>query len=179
MQPVSPHFTPIDLTDIYNWDRALLPATQAPPTDHGPLTGSQVFSGIPFLLAQADVDENVIWLDVYEAAIPLHDVYATWLIFLHAVEDRPTNYLHEFADTAVDGNELGDHVSDYSLEYADGSRCETPILRRFATQQSRIRWDASPFEAVPALPPLVFATATEDAILGRRARPYGRGETRV
>ena len=179
MQPVSPHFAPIDLTDAYNWDRELLPGTQQPPTGHGPLTGSQAFSGIPFLLPQEGVRENVIWLDVYEAAIPLNDSCATWLIFLHAVEDKPTNYLFEFADTEVDGNELGDHVSDYTLEYADGTRHETPILRRFATQQSRIRWGASPFLAMPALPPQVFATVTEDAALGRIARSYGRGETRT
>ncbi len=179
MQPVSPHFTPIDLTDAYNWDREMLPGTQQPPTGHGPLLGSQAFSGIPFQLAQEGARESVIWLDVYEAAIPLNDSRATWLIFLHAVEDKPTNYLKYFADEDVDGNELGDHVSDYTVEYADGTRHETPILRRFATQQSRIRWGASPFLAVPALPPQVFITASEDAALGRPARVYGRGETRV
>jgi hypothetical protein len=179
MQPVSPHFTPIDLANAYNWDRELLPSTQQPPAGHGPLTGSQTFSGIPFALAQENMPENVVWLDAFEAAIPLHDTHATWLIFLHAVEDRPTNYLDGFADSDVDGNELGDHVSDYTLEYADGTRHETPILRRFAIQQSRIRWGASPFLAMPALPPQVFATVTEDAALGRVARSYGRGETRV
>ncbi len=105
MQPVSPHFTPIDLSEIYNWDRELLPSGLEAPGGHGPLRDSQSFSGIPFRLAQEDVRENVIWLDVYEAAIPLYDSHATWLIFLHAVEDKPTNYLREFADRDVDGNE--------------------------------------------------------------------------
>lgn len=179
MQPVSPHFTPIDLSAVYNWDRELLPSGLAPAAGHGRLRDSQSFSGIPFALAAEEARENVIWLDVYEAEIPLHDSQAAWLIFLHAVEDRSTNYLDHFADSDVDGNELGDHVSDYTLEYADGTRHETPILRRFATQQSRIRWGASPFAAAPALPPLVFTSATEDALLGRSARPYGRGETRT
>ncbi len=179
MQPVSPHFTPIDLTDAYNWDRELLPSTQETPAGHGPLRGSQSFSGIPFALAQEGAQENVLWLDASEAAIPLHDSRATWLIFLHAAEDKPTNYRRDFADSDVDGNELGDHVADYILEYADGSIHETPILRRFAIQQGRIRWGASPFLAVPALPNLVIPTGAEDAALGRPARPYGRGETRV
>ncbi len=179
MQPVSPHFTPIDLTDAYNWDREMLPGTQQPPAGHGPLTGSYSFSGIPFQLAEAGSRENLIWLDGYEAAIPLHDSRATWLIFLHAVEDKPTNYLRDFADMDMDGNELGDHISDYTLEYADGSRHETPILRRFAIQQSCIRWGASPFLAVPALPNVTIPAAAENAVLGRQAHPSGRGETRL
>ncbi len=178
MQPTSPHFTPINLTTSFNQDRTRLPAAQAAPTDHGPLTGHQTFGGIPFLLGD-EGRENVIWLDASETSISLQEIHASWIIFLHAVEDKPTNYLDNFADTDVDGNELGDHVADYTLEYADGTRHETPILRRFAIQQSRIRWGASPFLAVPAQKPQVFATVTEDAALGRTARAYGRGETRV
>ncbi|MBX3050195.1 MAG: CehA/McbA family metallohydrolase [Caldilineaceae bacterium] len=179
MQPVSPHFTPIDLADVYNWDRESLPSPATTPGGHGLLRGSQSFSGIPFELAQESAQENVIWLDASEVALPLHNNHATWLIFLHAAEDRPTNYLDDFADSDVDGNELGEHVADYTLEYADGTRHETPILRRFAIQQSRIGWGASPFLAMPALSPQVFATVTEDAALGKIARSYGRGETRV
>ena len=103
MQPTSPHFTPINLTTNYNRDRSQLPAAQAAPTDHGPLTGDRTFSGIPFLLGE-DGAENVIWLGASEVAVRLEDTHASWLIFLHAVEDKASNYLDNFADTDVDGH---------------------------------------------------------------------------
>ncbi len=75
--------------------------------------------------------------------------------------------------------ELGQAVSDYMLEYADGTTATIPILRRFAIQQSRIAWGASPFAALPASDSAVFATASELQQLGRvPSYTYGRGETR-
>lgn len=55
----------------------MLPSTQQPPAGHGPLTGSYSLSGIPFQLAEAGSQKNLIWLDGYEAAIPLHNSRAT------------------------------------------------------------------------------------------------------
>jgi hypothetical protein len=134
--------------------------------------------GIPFLLGEAD-QPNVVFLDREPVEIEAHAVRAAYLIFLHAVEDLVTNYLDGLADFAVDGNELGAHVSDYTIEYADGEEVITPVLRRFAIQQSRIRWGASPFAAVPATRPQVFLTASEEQSLGRVPRnAHGRGETR-
>jgi len=54
MQPVSPHFTPIDLSEIYNWDRELLPSGLEAPGGPGPLRDSQSFSGIPLRLPKRD-----------------------------------------------------------------------------------------------------------------------------
>lgn len=178
MQPVSPHFTPIDLTTAFNTDRSTLPPALRPPSAMGDLTDTQTYRGMPFALG-GEGGSNVILLDEAAQTVELGHLQATWLLFLHAVEDRPTNYLDNFADSEMDGNELGDHVADYVLEYADGSIHETPILRRFAIQQSHIRWGASPFLAVPAVSDQVIPAAAEDAALGRVARPYGRGETRV
>ncbi len=111
--------------------------------------------------------------------IELEPCRATYLLFVHRVEDRRTNYLTGFADDAVDGNELGQAVSDYVLEYEDGRTATTPITRRFAIQQAHLGWGASPFAAVPAFKPPVFFTATEEQILGHVPQQlYGRGETR-
>jgi len=44
-----------------------------------------------------------------------------------------------------------------------------PIRRRFAIQQTHIRWGASPFEAVPALGPEVFPSPNDARALGRLA----------
>jgi hypothetical protein len=80
----------------------------------------------------------------------------------------------------VDGNELGDLVSEYGIDYEDGTFHSAPILRRFAIQQSRIGWGASAFAAMPALEPMAFPSVSEAVDLERQPRnSYGRGETRT
>ena len=152
--PASPHFTPVDLRPAFNARRAdLSGALQAVNAqDYG--FGRQVFRGIPFELG-ADDQPNVILLDHGAVGVPLGGLTATYLIFLHAVADLPPTVEGELANTAPTGNELGEAVAEYQLEYADGSRAVIPILRRFAIQQSRIRWGASPFQAIEAQAPLV------------------------
>ena len=86
---------------------------------------------------------------------------------MHAVEDRPTTYLPGFADSTVDGLELGDHVSDYTIEYTDGTESVVPVLRRFAIQQSRSGWGSAPFAAVAADDDEVFPSGDESALLRR------------
>lgn len=179
MNPASPHVTPVDLAAVFNARRAELPAPLRAPAFVQDAHGHAVYSGIPFLLGQAD-SAHVLLLNDQPVAVPLDGVQATYFLFLHAVADRPTNYQDGFAEGALDGNELGDRVTDYVLEYADDSVHETQILRRFAIQQSRIGWGASPFEAIPAQKPAVFNTASEKALLGQaRQSTYGRGETRT
>ena len=181
--PVSPYFIPISLLGAFTVDRQTLPETLRPPRDLGELTGQQCFCGMPFALGEPG-EKNVILLDQQEVSIDLDqgavsNNAVTYVIFLHAVEDRVTNYLDGLADFSVDGNELGDLVADYALEYADGTVETTPIHRRFAIQQSRIAWGASAFAAIPALKPGVFATLTEEKILSYPpSNDYGRGETR-
>ncbi len=179
MKPsVSPYFTPVTLTNAFTVDHQTLTDGLRAPIGVGELTGHQNFCGIPFALGQPG-EKNVILLENHGVHIDVDTLTATYLIFLHAVEDRVTNYWPGLADFSVDGNELGDLVADYTLEYADGSVETAPILRRFAIQQSRIAWGASAFAAIPALKPGVFYTSTEEQILGNWARrPYGNGETR-
>ena len=164
----SPHFTAVDLSSSFNADRDSLPDAlqprQAPVWSFGP----QSLQGIPFLLGAAQ-SPNVVLLDQAPVTIELNDAQATYLVFLHAVETRVSVYLPGFADQQADGNELGDHVSDYILEYADGTTAATAIARRFAIQQSRIEWGASPFEAMPARAPAVTITPAEARAMGRLA----------
>ncbi|MCC9077752.1 CehA/McbA family metallohydrolase [Litorilinea aerophila] len=176
--PPSPHFSPVNLAGLWNQDRRHLDATLRPPQDYANRHGLQNILGIPFELGPAD-SPNVILLDQEPVTIPLDGARASYILFLHAVEDRVTCYQQGLADYATDGNELGTQVAQYTLEYADGQAAATPILRRFAIQQSRIQWGASPFAAMPAQKPEVFLTTTDEQILGRVPRqPYGRGETR-
>ena len=176
--PASSHFAPLDLSGAFNVDRAALPAPLRPPADLAQAFGDQDYLGIPFRLGPAQA-ANVVRLDQSAVTIPAGDLHATYIVFLHAVEDRVTVYQPGLADTWVDGNELGDHVADYTLTYTDGEQATVPILRRFAIQQSRILWGASPFACLPHRKPEAFLNATEEQSMGRVARqPYGRSETR-
>lgn len=176
--PSSPHFTPVPLTHAYNVDSQTLTGALQSPTDATLVTGTKQYHGIPFMCGGSN-EPNVILLDQSPITLELGDQKATYVLFLHIVEDRITNYQADLADFAIDGNELGHLVADYTLEYADGSKVTTPILRRFAIQQSHIQWGASAFAAVPALKAGVFSTVTEEIRLGRTPTgDYGRGETR-
>ena len=179
MNPVSPHFTTVDLSKFFNARRTELPEPMRVPTPLAERTGATAFNGIPFMLGEAE-GPAVILLDAEPVTVDLSGAHATYIVFLHAVADRATNYLDGFADDALDGNELGEHVSSYIFEYEDSARHETAILRRFAIQQSRIVWGGSAFEAVPAEKSVVFNSATEETQLGRvPGNDYGRGETRT
>ena len=176
--PASEHLVALDLSGAFNADRAALPAPLAPPSALVRAFGPQVFRGMPFLLGPAGA-ANVILVRDEPVTVAAGGLTARYLVFVHYVADRPSTYLPGFADADRDGNELGDHVADYLLRYADGTEHVHPIRRRFAIQQPRIGWGASPFAAVPLLADQVTPSAAEDQAAGRRpAAAYGRGETR-
>ncbi len=176
--PPSGHFTPLSLARNYNVDRSRLEGFFGNNDHLDDTYGSQSILGMPFELG-APNEPNGILLDRGAVRVGLGDVRATYLIFLHVVEDRVSHYREGLADFAIDGNELGNHVSDYVLEYADGETETTRISRRFAIQQPHISWGASAFAAMPAAKPTVAMGATEEHALGRRpTSAYGRAETR-
>src|SRR6266566_7935413 len=170
----SPHFRPISLATFFNRRRSELGAALRPPTGDDAF-GERAIRGIPFWFGAAD-DKNVLVLDSDTLRIDLPAQAATYCLFVHAVADAPTNYLDELADSAVDGNAIGGLVSEYSLEYTDGSRAVVPIIRRFAIQQGRIGVGASAFAAVPARDDRVVRTVSEDmAVTGFSTHGYFDG----
>ena len=172
--PASPHFRPLSLATFFNRRRSDLGAMLRPPAGDEAF-GERVIRGIPFWFGPAD-GKNVLVLDSDPVRINLGGLIATYCIFVHAVTDALTRYLEELADSAVDGNGIGGLVSEYSLEYADGSRAVVPILRRFAIQQSRIGVGASAFAAVPARDDRVVRTVSEDvAVTGFSTHGYFDG----
>jgi hypothetical protein len=176
--PASDLFQPLSLTDACNADRAALSDALAPPPALAQAFGAQVFRGIPFLLGPAGA-ANVVRVAGEPVTVAAGGVTARYLVFVHYVADRASNYLTGFADSDVDGNELGDHVADYVLRFADGTEHVHAIRRRFAIQQARVGWGASPFAAVPLLPDRVVASSAEDRAAGRTPLAnYGHGETR-
>ncbi|MCP9487091.1 MAG: CehA/McbA family metallohydrolase [Gaiellaceae bacterium MAG52_C11] len=186
--PPSGHFAPVNLAGHYNADRSTLPKALRTPADLTDLHGESAFAGIPFQLGRAK-QPNVILLGDTPITIAVDSLRATYLVFVHVVPDRVTDYQPGFADYRVDGNELGDHAADYSLVYADGDQTTARILRRFAIQQSRIMWGASAFAAVPHARPRVFRTVNEALItagtsseadaIGGPSGIYGTGEPRA
>ncbi|MCY4439737.1 MAG: CehA/McbA family metallohydrolase [Deltaproteobacteria bacterium] len=175
--PASDRFLPLPLNNACNADRAALPDALAPPPALERAFGAQGFRGIPFLLGPAGA-ANVVLVDEEPVSVAA-GLTARYLVFVHYVADRASTYLSGFADSDADGNELGDHVANYVLRYADGTEHVHAIRRRFAIQQARIGWGASPFAAIPLLADQVIASSAEDQAAGRSpAAAYGRGETR-
>jgi hypothetical protein len=190
--PPSPHFTPVALDAAFNADRARLGGGFQPRTDGAPdwstrdAFGEQAYHGIPLHLGQPDRVNVILLTPGEEVRIDLPPLRASYLVVLHAVEDRPVPEIPGFGQIGSTpmsgrdvGNALGARVADYVLVYEDGNEAVTPILRRFAIQQRHISWGASPFAAVPALGPCVFTTSSEDFLLNRvAADSRGRTETR-
>ncbi len=175
--PASPYFRPLSFATVFNRRRSDLPAALRPPTGDEAF-GERSIRGIPFSFGPAD-GKNVVVLDSDAVRINLPALTATYCIFVHSVADAPTNYMEELADSAVDGNAIGRLVSEYSFEYADGSRFAAPIIRRFAIQQSRIGVGASAFAAVPARDDRVVRTVSDDvAVTGFSTHGYFDGLVR-
>ena len=176
--PTSPHFSALSLATAFNVRRDDLPdALRAPRGDD--FFGARVIGGIPFAFGAAG-EKDVVYLNTAPVEIGLGAARATYVLFVHAVADVATSYLQGFADAELDGNTLGAAVSDYTLRYEGGATAATPILRRFAIQQSRIGWGASAFAALPAREEQVVRSSSEQlAADGAVRQPFGLGECRV
>lgn len=181
--PPSPHFTTINLTDYLNATRRDLDsgfAKSAGDNDWSDtLVGPQTLRGIPFLFGGA-AGPDVIALRPGDAPVSLvfRPEIVTYIVFVQAVSDRPPSRPPGFdimPDDSpyrkpIESNDVGGLVSTYTIEYADGSEADVPIIRRLGIQQRHVCWGASPFAAMPALGPYVHATHGEDLILGRAPR---------
>lgn len=165
---VSQEFSTVALGAVYNARRKDLPEALRPPPRFAACSGVQAIRGMPFAFGEAD-GANVVLLDGDDLSVELGDALATYVLFVHAVEDIATNYLDGLADGQVDGCELGQLVSEYELEYGDGSVARVPIVRRFAIQQARYQWGSAPFACVPTAEDEVFPSADELQLLGRLA----------
>jgi len=174
--PPSEHFTPLDLRSAFNANRTEVEGfSHKHPDDQ---FGARPFLGIPFTLGERDRPNGIV-LEKDPVTIDIDPICATYLIFVHVVEDRFTNYQDGFADHSVDGNELGQHVSDYMITFADGETANTPIHRRFAIQQTHLGWGASAFTAMPMRKPAVNLSTNEKILLGGEVQgDYGNGECR-
>lgn len=111
-------------------------------------------------------------------SVPLNGQTATYIVFLHAVENQITTPLEDSTEADNVGNELGHEVSDYAIEYEDGQAVSRSVLRRFAIQQGSIAWGASPFASVPAGQDLCFHSNAEAILLGNVPLKFGFGEGR-
>jgi hypothetical protein len=178
MQPsASPHFTPIDLAAAFNTRRADLPETLAPPDWLADRGAESVFRGISFRLGTGQGDDAIL-LERDPVTLDLGGRLATYVVFLHQAEVLATEVGGPFG-AVPDGNRLGDHVSDYRLEYDDGPGHDHAIVRRFAIQAGRIGWGASPFAATPAWDDAVFPISGESWQLGQKLqRNAGNAEQR-
>ncbi|MFN8224431.1 MAG: CehA/McbA family metallohydrolase [Gaiellales bacterium] len=167
MTLTSPHFTPVSLAGAFNAHRTELDSRLATPPGHGDADGAVTIRGIPFLFGRHADQSDVVVLDREEVAIGLDGAVATYVVFVHVVEDASERVSGGWPSDDTHGDRLGGVVSEYTLEYADGERFATPILRRFAIQQARYAWGSAPFACVPA---------GEDRVLRAPEESLARGE---
>jgi hypothetical protein len=172
MRAVSPHFATVALEGAFNALRADLPGGLRTPASFAGRHGRQAIRGMPFDFGEAP-GADVVLLDREPVAVELGGARATYVLFVHVVEDA-AGPADESADEALAvaareaaGTRLGGLVSEYELEYEDGSTASTPILRRFAIQQARYVWGSMPFACVAAAEDLVLPSAAEALALRR------------
>jgi hypothetical protein len=122
---------------------------------------------MPFLFGDAD-GANVVLLDSEEVSVDLGGARASYLLFVHVVEDATDVHVAGWARDEAHGDRLGGVVAEYELAYSDGSTRSTPIARRFAIQQARCTWGSAPFACVPAADVEVLPTADEALAVGRQ-----------
>lgn len=176
--PPSKFFTPVSLENEFNIKRSEVEGFVREWDLLGYAFGEQSLRGIPFQLGESR-DNNAILLDDAAVAIHLNGVRASFLVFLHIVENNPDEKLDGFSNVPVAGNELGAHVSTYKIQYRDGTEVTQDIRRRFAIQQPYIGWAASPFEAITSAPDSLSRSSSEDRMLGaKQTSTYGRMECR-
>ena len=178
--PVSPHFTAIDLAGHFNCRRTELPKGLESTGTISTMFDSSPFRGIPFSLGPAE-GNNVILLDQDPVIVELQEgVGATYLVFVHIVEDGVRISGEGIERWHGQGNMSGKHVSDYMLEYENGEPFVKPILRRFAIQEKKGDWGSSGFACIPCDEDVVFRNTDEDIELGgSMPSTYGRGESRT
>jgi hypothetical protein len=177
----SPHFTPVSLEGAFNARRSDLSERLRTPGGFIDRYGEQTVLGIPFLFGEAN-GANVVVLDGDSASLPLDGAKATYVLFVHAVEDDED--VDRRRMSAAYGNRLGGLVSEYELEFEDGSVESVPIHRRLAIGQGRGHSSIGgfPLACVPAAADRVIL-ATDEYLALRELPPAspwgGLAETRV
>jgi hypothetical protein len=175
---VSPHFTPVPLEAAFNARRTALPDELRTPGAFAECHGPHTIRGMPFLFGGPG-EMNVALVDGESVSIDLGGTHATYVLFVHAVEDAAEPSAPGLANVESDGYRLGGLVSEYTFEYGDGSNAFTPILRRFAIQQARYAWGSAPFACVPAAEDRAFFAPDEAQSLGRSREPFDLVPTRA
>ena len=172
--PVSPHFTTVALRNAFSERRAELPDALRTPASFVERHGMQIIRGMPFATGEAG-GPDVVLLDGTPVSIELNGATATYVLLVHAAEDAVMGSAQGSADgtlvasaSEAAGTRLGGLVSEYELEYDDGSTVSVPILRHFAIKQARYVWGSMPFACVAAAEDMVLPSPAEALALGRR-----------
>ena len=100
--PPSDRFQALSLAGAFNAERAALPDSLASPPALERAFGAQAFRGMPFLLGSPGA-ANVLLVADAPVTVATGGLTARYLIFVHYVADRPSNYLPGFADSDCDG----------------------------------------------------------------------------
>ena len=144
--PASPLARPLNIRGAHRLDAlrraGLEPKAAETAAKHAP-RGRCVAWGIPLAIGSVHVLRAGS-----EVRVPLANVRARWFICCHTSPDKPD----DAPQLAPDGNRgqgrLGEHLADYTLLYADGSRVTQPIRRRYEINHLSPAWGENCFAAV-------------------------------
>lgn len=132
-------------------------------------TGQCVAWGIPFHI------DKVILIDRELVIIEITPVRARWIVFMHASDVMPleTNRSGFISPMRGEGR-IGEHIADYRILYADGTKVETPVLRRHQIGSFQRRWGENCVQAVPHRKPQPWRSEGEHP-----TADWGRSQRRV
>ena len=144
-QPATPHAHPVSLPGAFNARRDRSRRRFARPAAMTTWESSPARAAVPPLRpAEA---ANVILLQREPVVVALSGL-ATYVLLVHAVADKSNPAVldgQSLDEQSLDGRILGGTVSEYTLEFADGSEAATPVHRRLGIQQGRVGWGSSAF----------------------------------
>ncbi|MBT4501999.1 MAG: hypothetical protein HOC74_29980, partial [Gemmatimonadetes bacterium] len=107
--PPSDKFTPVDLSACFNSDRIDLDDKLKLLRSGDDYFGDQAFQGVPFALGSAG-QTNVVLLDKDEITLQVNQK-ATYVLFLHIVEQHAPRSLDGLPDFGGDGFDGGGGAS--------------------------------------------------------------------
>lgn len=168
----SPKCKPIPIHDAYNRNIGQLTSNDCSnavlENRQHLLSGNRILCGIPFELGVDGAAPNVLLLNeepvTLDISQPLHDPF---LIFLHAADYKENQggeggIVRNYMGTP----RLGEIVAMYTFRYADGTRHDIPVKRRFNIGEFTHHWGTDSFECIPHTKPRAFRSNTEALIRG-------------
>ena len=179
----SQYFSPIPLHGVYNKNIGSLTAADCSQNilvkKTELLTGKNVLRGIPFTLGKDGTEKNVLLLKENPVELAFSgSLHARHIIVLHSADYKYNETDGDMIFRPMMGNpRLGETVSEYMLQYSDGTVHNIPVRRRFNINEFELNYGELSFECVPHRKPFSFRSNSEETVRDRKSEYYwGRSQ---